>query len=297
MPLSQTSGSLACAPLLALLLLGCGEYAPAPGTGQGGTGAGGTSAQAGTGGSGQSGMGAGGSSGQAGAGGASSAGGAGGASASGGAGGGCNAAGAGGGNTAQLACPEPVPDATPCGGDVLGTWAATACPLTVTGQVDMAGLGLGCQSGEITSGSLQVTGTWTADTCGMISDNTRTTGEQEIELPPSCKMVSGFVTTCDRVSDPFGDTLGYASVTCVDNAETGGCTCSATIDQEGGIGFVSVDASASGMYTTADNTLTTTVFGTDTEYAYCVSGNTLTMNVQTVSKTGTVMGPLVLEKQ
>jgi hypothetical protein len=167
----------------------------------------------------------------------------------------------------------------------------------VTGQVDMTSLGLGCASAEITSGSLQVTGTWTADSCGMLTDTTKTTGEQQVELPPSCLMVSGTTTSCDQVGDPVRSVLGYASFDCVDNTETEGCTCSATFDQEGGIAFVSIDASADGTYTTADNTLTTTAFGNDTEYSYCVSGNTLTLTVQTVGKTGTVMGPIVLQKQ
>jgi hypothetical protein len=292
-----TSWGQASPLLVALLVAGCGDYAPANGGGTGGssgqTGSGGAPGSGGTAGSGQAGSaGAAGSGGQAGSAGAAGSGGQAGSA------GGCSSGQAGaGGSAGPLNCPDPLPSTTPCGGDVVGTWAAASCPLMVTGQVDMTSLGLGCASAEVTSGSLQVTGTWTADSCGIFTDTTRTTGEQEVELPPSCLMVSGTTTSCDQVGDPVGSVLGYATFDCVDNAETGGCTCSATIDQEGGIGFVSIDASASGTYTTADSTLTTTVFGTDTEYAYCVSGNTLTMNVQTVSKTGTVMGALVLQKQ
>jgi hypothetical protein len=161
----------------------------------------------------------------------------------------------------------------------------------------MMGLGLGCPSGQITSGSLQVTGTWTADACGMYTDNTTTTGQQTIELPPSCLTVSGFVTTCDRVSDPFGDTLGYDSVTCVDNEETQGCTCQATIDQQGGLGLVSFFPPATGSYTATGNSLVTTAEATDTEYSYCIAGNTMTLTLETLGKTGTVMGSIVLQKQ
>jgi hypothetical protein len=82
----------------------------------------------------------------------------------------------------------------------------------------------------------------------------------------------------------------------VDNTTTMGCTCSGTIQQTGGMAFVSFDPAMSGTFTSAGNNLTMTAFGQNVEYSYCVAGNTLTMTPVTVNKTGTVEGPIVLTK-
>lgn len=271
-----------------LALAGCGSYdqPSKAAAGAGGSGA----AQAGTGGMPSGGGGQASTAGQASGGGGQ-------AGAGGGAGSGGQAGAGGSGVVLELPCPSPVPTDTTCGGDVLGTWAATSCPLEVSGVVNMMGLGLGCPTGEITSGSLTVSGTWTAAADGSFTDNSQTKGVQKIELPPSCLTVSGFVTTCDRVSDPFGSTLGYASVMCVDNAETGGCSCDATIDQKGGLALVSLASPDAGKYTATGQSLVMTKEKVDTAYDYCVAENTLTLALMTVSKAGSVMGPIVLQKQ
>jgi hypothetical protein len=196
----------------------------------------------------------------------------------------------------------PVPDATPCGGEVAGTWAVASCPLTITGEVDMSGFGLACPTGTVTSGSLEVTGTWTADGQGMYTDNTRITGGQVVELPPECLEVSGFVTTCDRLGGEAGTVtqgLKYATLECVDNDETMGCTCTGTFDQQAGLGFLNqkVDPLTMGTYATAENTLTTTSDEVSAEYSYCVMESTMVLTLDTVAKRGTVMGPIVLQKQ
>jgi hypothetical protein len=271
-----------------LALAGCGSY-DQPSKATAGAGGSGT-AQAGTGGVPSGGGGQASTAGQASGGGGQSGGG-------GAAGSGGQAGSGGSGGAIELPCPSPVPTDTTCGGDVLGTWAATSCPLAVSGVVDMMGLGLGCPTGEITSGSLTVTGTWTADAEGNFTDNSQTKGVQKIELPPACLTVSGFVTTCDRVSDPFGSTLGYASVTCVDNDETGGCSCDATIDQKGGLALVSLASPDAGKYTATGQSLVLTKEKVDTAYNYCVAESTLTLALMTVSKTGSVMAPIVLQKQ
>jgi hypothetical protein len=187
--------------------------------------------------------------------------------------------------------------ATPCGGDLAGTWTVKDCPLSLTGEVDMAGFGLGCTTASITSGSLQVSGTFTADAAGMFTDTTVTTGMQEIEMPPSCLTVSGTVTTCDRVGGPVQSSLGYATFSCVDNAETGGCTCNGTIDQEAGLAVATLRPPEAGTYTTADNVVTVVDGRYETQYGYCATSNALVLTVAAPGKTGTVTGAIVLEKQ
>ncbi|HEX6277073.1 MAG TPA: hypothetical protein VFZ53_28725 [Polyangiaceae bacterium] len=201
--------------------------------------------------------------------------------------GGTGAGGSGGGG-AQPSCSE-VPA---CGGDLVGAWTAASCPQTVTGMADLTLLGIGCTMVPVT-GSLSVSGTWTGMAGGMYTDNTTTSGQAVLELPAICLEVSGFMAECDRlVFDP----IGLNSVVCVDNAATMGCTCTATINQMGGIGSISLDASTSGTYTTADNKVVMTALEVNTEYSYCVAGNTLTMNLTTPSKIGTIGGPIVLTK-
>jgi hypothetical protein len=198
-----------------------------------------------------------------------------------------------GGSGGQVSCT----DVAACGGDVVGTWTVAACPLTVTGTADLTGLGLDpdCMSGPVT-GSLQVSGTFTAVAGGTYMDNTSTTGETQFDLISECLELSGTRTTCDEIDGPL-ISLGFTALVCIDNAMTGGCSCTGTINQTGGLAFVSFDAATSGTYTTAGNTLVTTAFSNDTEYPYCVAANTLTMTLQSVARVGTVMGPIVLQKQ
>ena len=120
-----------------------------------------------------------------------------------------------------------------------------------------------------------------------------TTGAAEIELPPECLTLSGTTTTCDRLDGAL-QALGYSSVTCVDSA-SGGCTCTATVQQTGGMAFVVVGALAGGSYTTANNVLA--IPGrSPKEYSYCVSGNTMTLTPQGMNMTGTLTGTIVLQK-
>jgi len=171
---------------------------------------------------------------------------------------------------------------------VVGTWTVTSSCLTVTGQVDMSVLGLGCSSASVT-GSLQVTGTWTAKSDGTYSDNTTTWGTEQLRLPASCLLISGTTTTCDPISGVVAS-LGYASVKCT-SATAGGCTCSTTVQQTGGIGLVSGDPQASGNYTASGNVVTTDA---NTRYSYCVSGNKMIMTPQSTPPTTT--GTVVLQK-
>jgi hypothetical protein len=160
--------------------------------------------------------------------------------------------------------------------------------------VDVSGFGLGCNEAPVT-GNLRVTGTWTAMADGTYTDNTVTSGEQVFAMPASCLNVSGTTTQCDRVSRPFRSTLGFTAVTCLDDTATGGCTCTATVEQMGGMGVISLEKPMSGTYTAAGNAITTSA-EIETKYDYCVAGNTMTMSVTTLPKPGKVSGTLVLQK-
>jgi hypothetical protein len=194
----------------------------------------------------------------------------------------------------------------PCGGDVLGTWTSASCELKISGMANLGTTGLGCTMAPIT-GSMKVSGSWTAKAGGMFADATTTSGQAVLELAKECKAISGFATTCDRINlqnlgltnEPERNT----SFTCVDKAETEGCTCTAVINQYGGMASISLESAfndvegSSGTYTTAENKLVAKTDDVETEYSYCVAGNTLTMNLTTVSMLGTVTGPIVLQKQ
>jgi len=176
----------------------------------------------------------------------------------------------------------------PCGGDAVGTWNVTSSCLNVAGDLNVSLIGMACSSVPI-SGSLQVSGTWIADTNGTYTDNTTTTGTETFTLNAACLVISSTPVDC-RGAANIMTALGYASATCTSNAN-GGCDCSAKVDQRGGVGLMSPLASSNGSYTTSNNALTTD----DTlKYSYCVSGNTLTLIPQNTSTTAT--GIVVLQK-
>jgi hypothetical protein len=182
----------------------------------------------------------------------------------------------------------------PCGGSVVGTWVVAGSCLPVSGNADIAGFGLGCIAAPVT-GTLEVTGTWIANDDGTFSDQTTTTGSSQIELPAACLNVSGTVTTCDRLGGAL-QALGYSDVTCADAASGGGCSCSASVQQAGGLALVTLGAASRGTYTTANNVVTTTAAGSNKAYSYCASGNTLVVTPQASGTTGALTGTIVLAK-
>jgi len=162
--------------------------------------------------------------------------------------------------------PGSCTDVAACGGDVQGTWTVSSSCLDLSGELDVSGFGLGCTSVPVT-GSLHVTGTWTANADGTYSDNTSTAGTAQITVPAACLNVSGTTTTCDRISGPLQG-LGYGTINC-SSVASGGCSCSADIQQMGGLGLASVDPQTSGNYSTATDVLTID----STQQSYCVTGN------------------------
>ena len=140
--------------------------------------------------------------------------------ASGGAGGGTGSGGSSGGNEASCS------NVTPCGGSAVGSWTVSSSCLKLSGDVDIAAAGLDPRScTKLTiSGTVQVSGTWSANANGTYTDGTSTTGEATLELPAGCLNLSGTTTNCEGVAGPLQGGLGFNSLTCLP-ADGGGCTC------------------------------------------------------------------------
>jgi formylglycine-generating enzyme required for sulfatase activity len=157
--------------------------------------------------------------------------------------------------------------------------------LKLSGNFNPTGVGLGCDSVQMTA-ALQVTGSFTANAKGQFQDKTVTTGSATIKLDHQCLWVSGTWTTCDLLSVGV-KSLGFAAVTCAD-ADGGGCTCQATVNQSGSMGFIVADPQTSGDYTVANNTFVTgqnPLTGVDLAYAYCVANGAITLTPKTTSPT------------
>jgi hypothetical protein len=187
-------------------------------------------------------------------------------------------------------------DVMPCGGDVVGTWTVIDSCLKVSGDVVMTDLGLGCTAAP-TMGTLEVIGTWSARSEGMtFLDDTTTSGAATIEVPAECADSATQPIRCPSLAGPIVAIAGYASLACVDS-EIAWCACSATFDQAGGMGLISTSPITSGTYTTADGVLTVSDGTNRVEYSYCSSEGTMLLSPKSVSKTGTVTGTILLQKQ
>ena len=220
-----------------------------------------------------------------------------------------DATGAGGTSTGG-AGPDLCANVTACGGDVVGTWDVTGSCLAVSGQVDVSASGLNCNSQPgvdfpltqpTVTGSLQVAGTFTVNADGTVADNTTTTGTVTFVFSGYCREGAATCASCARLATVIFPSLGYASATCEEDPNSvaspgcgNGCTCTATVDQSGGMGLVTTDASATSTYTPAGSDFT--VNPGDLQYSYCVSGTALT--VTPVSPTPTVTtGSIQLQQQ
>ncbi len=260
-----------------VLLVGCGDFSadPVGQAGGAGTPAAGSPGASGSGGSSMGGDGSGGA-----------------AAGTGGAAAGTSGGGAG---------PRPDPpkamctDVTACGGDVAGVWFASSSCLPISGKADIGNFGLGCKEVDA-EGKLEVTGNWTLDADGSISDNTTTTGTVKMELEPACMDISGTVTQCNRVPAQL-DSLGLKEPECVDSTiMPGGCTCTGKIEQMGSMAHVVFDTLKTGKYELAANKLTTK--GIDSvEYDYCVQGDVMIVTPKVPKDIGQLNGTVVFQKQ
>ena len=181
------------------------------------------------------------------------------------------------------------PNVTACGGTVTGTWTAMTSCLKVSGQLDLqATFGLSCASAPV-SGSLMVSGSWTAKSDGTFMDGTTTTGTLQLALSSDCKILSKAPVTCAKIGDVMSG--GYFSTaTCTDDSASGGCACTGMVNQMGTMGVASIAANTEGNYSTASNTIKIDQ-DSSTTYSYCVSGSKLTVTPQStgVTMAGTVV--------
>lgn len=188
---------------------------------------------------------------------------------------------------------QPCSNVTACGGDVVGNWTVSSACLTVSGELDLAAIGAGCASVPVT-GSLQVSGTWSANADGTYADGTTTTGNVSFPLSPACLVISSTPVTCEGAGSLLGAALGYSSLSCTP-AAAGGCSCAGTIHQTGSMGVASSAPTTSGNYTKANNALSLTRdAGEPASYPYCVAGTTLTTTP--LSTRPTLTGSITLQK-
>ena len=194
------------------------------------------------------------------------------------------------GGSATGGSPSTTPDAcavlTPCGGDLTGTWNVTSSCLKVDGQLDLTTLGLECTFAPVT-GSLQVTGTWTANADGSFSDNTTAIGTEQIALPSSCLRISGTQTDCSGMQTVLSSS--FSSIPYVCNSR--GDTCSTTSIADSAT--IACTRAAGGGCDCSVTTSLKNIIGASPR-AYCVSGDILTVAPQTLSPT--TAGSIVLQK-
>lgn len=169
-------------------------------------------------------------------------------------------------------------DVKACGGGVVGTWTASSSCLSVNGTVDPSWLGLDprtCTSVAI-SGSLSVTGTFTANADGSYTDGTTTSGSPKLDLVAGCLMLSGTKVDCGGIQRTI------AGSTCT-SSSSGGCTCTLNVSQMGGIGVISQGPTTSDSYTLSDTSITLATDAGNEKYNYCVSGNQMTWTPQSAN--------------
>lgn len=184
--------------------------------------------------------------------------------------------GSGTGGSGAMTCPN----VTPCGGNVVGTWNVSTSCLKLSGQMDVTLTSLGCSTVPV-NGSIETSGSYTANADGTYVDNTTSKGTVTFPLAQSCLSISSVPVECSRAASIFSS-LGWKNTSCA--ITNGECSCSASTEQAGGIGFISLLAAKSGSYTISGNTLQ----NDDLQYDYCVSGDTLKLTPKMSALSGTV---------
>ncbi|HVY29555.1 MAG TPA: arabinofuranosidase catalytic domain-containing protein [Polyangiaceae bacterium] len=158
-----------------------------------------------------------------------------------------------------------------CGGDAVGTWKVAASCLSVSGELNLKSFG-SCEHVP-TVGTRSVTGSVSLNADSTWSDKTVTTGSEQMTFGPECMMISSTPVTCEGIAG-FLKTYGYATASCT--AANGGCACTATVNQMGGLGLVQPAPTRDGNYKATGSELDTTG-DTDAKYSYCASGGNLTL--------------------
>jgi hypothetical protein len=185
------------------------------------------------------------------------------------------------------------PDATACGGDVLGTWEVNSSCLDVRGRLDIHTIGLGCTTADI-AGALEVRGQVEFFDDGRFLDETTTVGDVAMRLAPECLEISGTPVTCEAIGGPL-TSLGFSSVGCLD-APNGDCLCGGQVNQMGGMAQITPEAALNGEYSAIDETLTLTS-ASPLSYSYCVRDETLLVTPAVHSGIQTTHGTVELDRR
>lgn len=162
------------------------------------------------------------------------------------------------------------PNGTACGGDLVGTWQVMSSCLALSGDMDVSKAGLGCKTVPVT-GSLQVTGTWTAQPDGSYVDATLTKGSMTFPLAPSCMSVASTPVRCSDMGAVFM-ALGWTDTMCSQSGDQ--CFCKAQTTLAGALGMPSPFAAERGGYAVSNNLLTV---GKQAQYSYCVASSKATL--------------------
>jgi hypothetical protein len=168
-------------------------------------------------------------------------------------------------------------DVAACGGQIVGTWSVKSSCLTVKGTLNLRAFGASCDSTPIT-GTLSVTGTFTAKSDTTYTDNTMTTGTVQFPLDKSCLSISSTAVNCEMAAGQL-QSMGYSKLTCTTTASEG-CMCNGEMKQPGTAGLISPDPSSSGNWEVSGNTATMDGIN---KYSICASATKMTWTPQSSS--------------
>jgi hypothetical protein len=198
-----------------------------------------------------------------------------------------------GGSSSGGAAPASCDNITACGGAVPGKYTVTSSCLKLSGQLNLADAGLDpqmCKSAPIT-GTISVTGSLTLNADTTVQDDTVTTGDVSVQLDAGCLNLSGTKIDCKGAGDAV-DAAGYSMVNCTQTA-SGGCSCTAKLDQKGTPGFASPTPATIGNFSTSGNKLSLSTDGSPADYDYCAMGGTLKLSPKPAAPT-VVTGTIAL---
>ncbi|MEO7036983.1 MAG: arabinofuranosidase catalytic domain-containing protein [Polyangiaceae bacterium] len=182
-----------------------------------------------------------------------------------------------------------------CGGSLPGSYTVGTSCLKLSGSLDLASAGLdprSCSSATV-SGDLTVTGSFTVNANGTYTDNTMTTGSSKVELAAGCLLISGTTINCQGAATAV-QAGGLGLATCTD-APGGGCSCTSTVNQMGGLGTPWPTPATSGNDMLAGNSFSLTTDSGNTNYDYCVAGSGLTITPKS-STPMVITGSISLQK-
>jgi hypothetical protein len=147
--------------------------------------------------------------------------------------------------------------ASPCGGNLVGTWKVTQSCLTATGDLNSL-----CDGGGVSANiAFMFSGTVTYNADGTYSSAFTGTETAHDQFPSGC---APFGATCEQLGQQVID---GGTISC--STDTAGvCTCDS-------VAPLKDTNPTSGTYSTTGSTLTTTQDGMTSTSSYCVQGSVL----------------------